>query len=435
MANFTRNQFIDAMNQIKVNIENKGGHVNISASNPTPAELATGVNSIPNITVTNTYISSASGYVLKAAELNGVTLTLSKDGATVDTKTTPSPNGGVVTFNPTSGGEYTVTATENGATKWTNTILLGDVGVYNCKSGLKMREYTLEEINTICKNHYAQYMFDYWDYIDMGSFVGSTSASSRYAYFVSADTEVDENDNPLGATFVCFTPSNYSMNKDTYNFGGYAHTLARQQMQPSGTEMYVNAGTLSSSTSGTYYVYDWILNAWEEKTLPAEWTANTYYYQKVNLTADGAIYAGFSEAIKPYVVASKQKRWRGWYKYGETSTEADEDQVVETITDKLWMPSTMQMNGKKFFVWTGYKDVEGSVFSGCANKDENGYYYMKSPTAISQQNMWYGSPAEYSSIGYCYWDGYVSTDYKAGGGPVRYFSATRSQKLAVCFCL
>ena len=153
MANFTRNQFIDAMNQIKVNIENKGGQVNISASNPTPAELARGVNSIPNITVTNTYISSESGYVLKAAELNGVTLTLSKDGTTISSQTTPSPNGGVVTFNPTSGGEYTITATANGETKWTNTILLGDVGVYNCKSGLKMREYTLEEINTICKNH------------------------------------------------------------------------------------------------------------------------------------------------------------------------------------------------------------------------------------------------------------------------------------------
>ena len=106
MANFTRNQFIDAMNQIKVNIENKGGQVNISASNPTPAELATGVNSIPNITVTNTYISSESGYVLKAAELNGVTLTLSKGGTTISSQTTPSPNGGVVTFDPTSGGEY-----------------------------------------------------------------------------------------------------------------------------------------------------------------------------------------------------------------------------------------------------------------------------------------------------------------------------------------
>lgn len=429
MANFTRNQFIDAMNQIKVNIENKGGQVNISASNPTPAELATGVNSIPNITVTNTYISSASGYVLKAAELNGVTLTLSKGGITISSQTTPSPNGGVVTFNPTSGGEYTITATANGATKWTNTILLGDVGVYNCKSGLKMREYTLKEINTICKNHYAQYMFDYWDYIDMGSFVGSTSSYSRYAYFVSADTEVDENNNPLGATFVCFTPSAYKMNNQGYNFGGYAHTLARQQMQPSGTEMYVNAGTLSSSASGTYYVYDWILNAWEEKTLPAEWTANTYYYQKVNLTADGAIYAGFSEIIKPYVVASKQTRWRGWYKYGETQAEANEDQVVETIVDKLWMPSAMQMNGNGFVRWQGkYKtDTDGSPFKGCENKSENEFYYKTNPSTVSIENIWYCSPTLDNYYNFCDWVGSF--------GYVYYVSAATTLKLAVCFCL
>ena len=429
MANFTRNQFIDAMNQIKVNIENKGGQVNISASNPTPAELATGVNSIPNITVTNTYISSESGYVLKAAELNGVTLTLSKDGTTISSQTTPSPNGGVVTFNPTSGGEYTITATANGATKWTNTILLGDVGVYNCKSALKMREYTLEEINTICKNHYAQYMFDYWDYIDMGSFVGSTNANARYAYFVSADTEVDENDNPLGATFVCFTPSSYKINNQNYNFGGYAHTLARQQMQPSGTEMYVNAGTLSSSTSGTYYVYDWILNTWEEKTLPTEWTAKTYYYQKVNLTADGAIYAGFSETIKPYVVASKQKRWRGWYKYGETQAEVNEDQVVETIADKLWMPSAMQMNGDGFVRWPGkYKtDIEGSPFKGCENKSENEFYYKTDPSTLSSQNAWYCSPGLGGYSSFCCWSN--------SGGNVNYYSAYASYGLAVCFCM
>ena len=403
--------------------------MDISASNPTPAELAEGVNSIPNITVTNNYISSTTGYVLKAAELNGVTLTLSKDGTTISSQTTPSPNGGVVTFNPTSGGEYTVTATANGATKWTNTILLGDVGVYSCKSGLKMREYTLEEINTICKNHYAQYMFDYWDYIDMGSFVGSTTASARYAYFVSADTEVDESDNPIGATFVCFTPSTYKMNSTGYNFGGYAHTLARQQMQPSGTEMYVNAGTLSSSTSGTYYVRDWVLNAWEEKTLPAEWTANTYYYAKVNLTADGAIYAGLSETIKPYVVASKQNRWRGRYKYGETQTEANEDQVVETIIDKLWMPSAMQMNGEPFLHgWAKYKtDIEGSPFKGCENKSENEFYYKADPADISSSNAWYCSPALGSTGGFCYWNysyGYVYSS-----------SAYYSCRLAVCFCL
>lgn len=380
-------------------------------------------------TITNTYISSESGYVLKAAELNGVTLTLSKGGTTISSQATPSPNGGVVTFNPTSGGEYTITATANGATKWTNTILLGDVGVYNCKSGLKMREYTLEEINTICKNHYAQYMFDYWDYIDMGSFVGSTSASSRYAYFASADTEVDENDNPLGATFVCLTPSTYKMNDTNYNFGGYAHTLARQQMQPSGTEMYVNAGTLSSSTSGTYYVYDWILNTWEEKTLPAEWTANTYYYQKVNLTADGAIYAGLSGTIKPYVVASKQNRWRGWYKYGETKAEANEDQVVETITDKLWMPSAMQMNGEPFVQWSGkYKtDIEGSPFKGCENKSKNEFYYKTDPSILSGQNTCYCSPTLSFYSAFCRWS--------SSGGSVNDSSAINSSRLAVCFCL
>ena len=430
MANFTRNQFIDAMNQIKVNIENKGGQVNISASNPTPAELATGVNSIPNITVTNTYISSESGYVLKAAELNGVTLTLSKGGTTISSQTTPSPNGGVVTFNPTSGGEYTITATANGATKWTNTILLGDVGVYNCKSGLKMSEYAVADVlGVICKNHYAQYMFDYWDYIDMGSFVGSTNENYRRAYFVSADTEVDADGNKLGGTFVCFTPSKYKMNNVGYNYGGYAHSFARTQMLPSGSEIYVNAGTLSSSTSGTYYVKDWILDTFEEKTLPAEWTANTYYYQKVNLTADGAIYAGLSETIKPYVIASKQKRWRGAYYYNEPSAEQQADNVIIEVVDKLWIPSAMQMNGLPFSQWPGkYKTgIEGSAFAGCEDKDKNEWYYEIAQKVSPSDYVWYSSPNVGYSSYFCYW--YYSV------GSVYGNSANSSYRLAVCFCV
>lgn len=430
MANYTRNDFIDAMNKIKENIQSKGGTMTISASNPTPKELADGVNSIPNITVTNQYISSPSGYVLKAAEMNGVTLTLSKDGTTVDTKTTPSPNGGVVTFNPTSGGEYTITATSGGTTKWTNTILLGDVGVYNCKSGLKMSEYAVADVlGVICKNHYAQYMFDYWDYIDMGSFVGSTNERYRYAYFVSADTEVDADGNKLGGTFVCFTPSNYKMMNSPYNYGGYAHSFARTQMLPSGSEIYINAGTLSSSTSGTYYVKDWILDTFEEKTLPAEWTANTYYYEKKTLTADGAILAGLSATISPYVVASKQKYWRGAYYYNEPAAEQQTDSFAIEIVDKLWVPGGMQMNGLPFSQWTGkYKtDIEGSAFAGCADKDKNDWYYEIAKKVSPSDYVWYASPCVGGSASFCCWN------YSLGS--VGYSYAAYSNRLAVCFCV
>lgn len=84
---------------------------------------------------------------------------------------------------------------------------------------------------------------------------------------------------------------------------------------------------------------DWILDTFEEKTLPAEWTANTYYYEKKTLTADGAILAGLSATISPYVVASKQKRWRGAYYYNEQSAEQQTDNVAVEIVDKLWVPS------------------------------------------------------------------------------------------------
>lgn len=426
MANYTRNDFIDGMNKIKEKIIEKGGSVTVGASNPTPAELAAGVSSIPiNVTVTNTYTSSPSGYVLTAAEMNGVTLALTKGDETIDSQATPSPNGGVVTFYPTEGGEYTVTATADGETKWTNTILLGDIGVYNCKSGLKMHEYAISDVlGVICKNHYAQYMFDYWDYIDMGSFVGSTSTSYRYAYFVSADTEVDENDNLLGGTFVCFTPSKYKMNNQSYNFGGYAHSLARTQMLPGGAEVYVNAGTLSASTSGTYYVKDWTLDTWEEKTLPDEWTSNTYYYQKQTLTADGAILAGLSADILPYVVASKQSRWRGFYKSNATSV----DTTIEVV-DKLWMPSAMQMNNTPFSQWSEkYKtDIEGSAFAGCEDKNKNAWYYSVGSKITSYNDyLWYSSPCVGYSTAFCIW-------YYAGS--VDSNSANTSYRLAVCFCV
>ena len=430
MANFTRNDFIDAMNSIKENIQSKGGTVAIAGSNPTPMELADGVNSLPNITVVNDFTTSPTGYVLKVAEMNGVTFTLTKGNEVIDTRTTPSPNGGVVTFNPSEGGEYTVTATANGETKWTNTIFLGDVGVYNCKSGLKMYEYAIADVlGVICKNHYAQYMFDYWDYIDVGSFVGSTADYARRAYFVSADTEVDTDGNLLGGTFVCFTPSTYRMNSQNCNYGGFPHSFARTQMLPNGSEVYVNVGTLSSSTSGTYYVKDWILDTWEEKTLPAEWTANTYYYQKQTLTADGAILAGFSADILPYVVASKQKYWRGWYKYGETSGEATEDNVTIEVADKLWIPTAMQMNGMPFNQWIGkYKtDIEGNVFAGCKDKDKNDWYYNVSSLVSRSQNTWYASPSVSYSGAFCAW--YYSY------GHVDYDYANYSYRLAVCFCV
>lgn len=414
MANYTKNQFLQSLKDIENAIINKSGVVKVANINPTPAELKAGVDSIPN----GSYVTNSTGYAIQCAELNGITMTLKLGDSVVASQTTPSPNGGLVIFAPTAPGLYTIVATNaDGSEKWANTVLVTGIGTYICKSSLAMNTYTFDEINLICKNKYAKYMFVEDDYFDMGSFMGSTSTDYRYARLVDLGNQVDKDGNEVGATFATWTPSTYKMNTSYGNGLGYKGSEGYSRLLPTGTETYIWKGTLSSTTEGTYYTYDALLDIYEEKTLPAEWVANTAYYAKeMSLST---IYEGFPENIREAAVPSRQQTWQG-VQYGVTAIN---DTTVITTAEKFWMPSANQWMGYQRRGWSSYKeDLEGVQFSGLAKKNSFTKY-----GGVLSSNAWFRSPYVTNAGSFCHW----SSNY----GNVSYNYASYAFRPLVCFCL
>ena len=425
MANYTRNDLINAMLAIRDSIKAKGGTVTVANANPTPAELKAGVDSIQL-----TSIENATGYAIVTAELAGVTLTLSKDGTTIDTQETPATTGGVVTFAPTETGTYTITATAGGTTKWTNTIAVTGIGTFNCKSGLNLRDYALADINTACKNKYAKYMFKLGDYFIADSFMGSTSQDYTKCYLVDFDNQVDENGNAVGATFEFVrTPSTYKYNETTTNRNNgisYIGSGLRAKCCPSGTVQYIYDTSVNASTSGTYYVYDNTLRTFESKTLPDEFVANTKYYIMETTSSDGVIYAGIPQNIKDIAVASKQTTWGGYGGLVTNSTNAWTDTTTIDTVDKFWVPSCEQLWGNKMFisttssVWGYRRQMEGAQFGALRNMTERSIQYMA-------RDFWQRSPATNYASGCCAWSN--------GYGNVGYNLLTNGSAVPLCFCL
>lgn len=409
------------LNSIGTEIKNLHGTLNYTSKYPSVTDIKNSLNTIPQT------IIQGGTYNIICADTAATTFTLSKDGTTIDTKTNDATIGGSVMFTPTEIGEYTITAIQNGTTKWTNTIVINDVGVYNCKCGNLLDTYSEDEIDLACKNHYARYMWNLGDFKSCSSFIGSTNAEYVKRYIIGFyDDELSDGTGYAEITWCWLygTPSLYKMNDTATNNTSYVGCKGRQYCIPSGTDYYVYDSTVTSTTEGAYYVCDTTIGTWEAKTLPAEYVDTADYYTKNTTSEDGAIYAGIPTDLMSRFVSTKQKTWVGWTNQEKTLLNAQKQASTNLITtnDKIFILSAHRAFGDSMFVaYFGYNNMNGPQYK---------YFKEYSDGYIGNllgQNAGKCSrdPAVISEIGFCYW---VSNGY------VYYNISNSSLKLLVCAC-
>ena len=198
----------------------------------------------------NPYIS----YKITAAELPNTLMVLSKGGETVASKTTDATKGGKVFFDVDSIGEYTVTASKDNITLWTNTVTIDNIGEFICRSGKLLETYTPDELHIICKGGYFSIMFTYKDKIKI---VQSGNIFNNYEFFVSniyKQTDGSEvvkfrmcsyysggsyNINPQYYYLSSSTATSWSSNYS--NAGGMKYSIMRQRFMIKGEEIYSQA--------------------------------------------------------------------------------------------------------------------------------------------------------------------------------------------------
>lgn len=391
---------------MKSAINNKKGVVSISKNGPSPDEILAGINSIP----TQPVFTSSSNKQIIVAELPNTTIELRSSGGTLlDTETTHSINGGLVTFAVTSIGTYTVIAKDSSDVElWTNTITIDNDGVYNCKTGKAFADYTPAEVNTAAKNGYAQYMWSVGD-----SRTISTLGSNRL--WVIAGFNHDNRADGLGKANLSMvmqsaTAATYRHNTVNANNVGWEGSLIRQNGLKSGDSYYLVDATVTSETTGTFYIYDDTSDTWVEKTLPSEYESTSVYYTKTTLSADGAFIAGLADwdsYMLPVIKETANAGATTAFKYFIKSK------------DRVWIPSDAEVFGSenRYNNYSRYQS-EGQQYDYFKENKENRFALGSS--------AWLRSPYSGYSYNFCIITntGYITTN-----------TATTTNATRLGFCL
>lgn len=406
----TQQDVFNKIQEIKNAIIAKGGTITQANINVSLPELVAGVQSIPAG-------SGGASIAIIAAELADTTLALYKsDGALVSQEST-GVSGGTVIFEVSEADTYTVKATKSGAELWTNTITIEEIGVYNCKTGKALNDYTWEEINTASNGGYAEYMWSVGDYKDLSSFMGQSSSTYTRAVILgfNHDDKADGSGKASITFKIPYTSSTYKhRSADGSNGISWVGSLIRQNALKSGESYYLYDDTVTSSTSGTYYKYNSETDAFDEVTLPGAFDSNTKYYAKTTLSADGAFIAGLPTDLAPYIKQVTKKTWTG---YIGTSTKTDET-IIKT-KDWLFLLSDSEVfgNDNRYVTYSKYSK-EGAQYDYFKEYAENKLRYGT--------NQWLRSPYVSNGNYFCYWYifGYVYSYY-----------ASYTYRVALCFCI
>jgi hypothetical protein len=235
------------------------------------------------------------------AELPNTTIKLYDASSTLlDTKTTDTTVGGYVIFDIETIGTYTINAYDSGENLlWTNVVIVTDIGLYNCKTGKVFADYTPAEVNTASKNHYARYMWSVGDSRNITT-VGS---SEKWVILGFEHDNLANGSGKAGITLgmQSYISSSYQHNSANDNTIGWEGSLIRRNGLKSGDIYYTRDTTVTSETIGNFYIYDSLLNTWESKTLPEEYSASEKYYSQSTMDSDGAFITGLPD-WKDYIV-------------------------------------------------------------------------------------------------------------------------------------
>ncbi len=408
----TQQDVFIAIRNIKEAIEEKGGTVEQANINVSLPELAAGVRTIPTG-------GGGASYIIRAAELPNITLQLSKDGAVKESQST-GEQGGVVEFTVTEPGEYTIKALSGDAEQWQNTITVEDKGVYNCKSGKALNDYSWDDIKKAQAGDYLRAMFNAGDFKYLTSFMGQSSQTYTKCTLCDFDKKqnADGSGKKLAVFMIAQTSSTYK-HRDASGTNGisWEGSLIRQNALKSGEDYYLYDNNVSSSTSGTYYKYDPQTKAFVSVELPGAFDSSTKYYTKNTLDADGAFIAGLPDEIKDLVEQVENETWGG--AIGTDTNQAD-NTIIKT-KDWLWLPSDSEIFGDdpdSRFVNYSKVGLEGKTFEAFKSYKENNFRFSN--------YRWLRSPYLRTAHYFCGWDnfGYVGNN-----------AANTTNRVALCFCI
>jgi len=245
-------------------------------------------------------------YKIITAELPNVTINLYNESSTLlDTKTTDATLGGYVIFDIETSGTYTINAYDNSETLlWTNTVVVTDIGFYNCKTGKAFANYTPAEVNTASKNHYAKYMWSVGDSRD----INTLGSLKNWVIMGFCHDNLADGSGKAGITMgmQSYTSVSYKHSSTNVNNIGWEGSLIRQNGLKVGDVYYTIDTTVTSETIGTYYVYNSTTNVWDTKTLPTDYSASDKYYTITTLASDGAFVSGIPDWNSYFVQVLKE---------------------------------------------------------------------------------------------------------------------------------
>lgn len=201
-------------------------------------------------------------YRITTAELPATTINLLQNGTIIDTKTTDATTGGKVSFDVAQLGTYEVQAVKNGATLWTNSVTVNNIGEFIVKSGKALNDYTPDAMHTALQGAYFSTMFSLKDTFTL---VKTGNILNNHKFFVEKITSVDGkeivdfrmssqysggkyNINPRFAQLKSASDTSWNVNVSC-NIFGYKYSVMRQRMMKMGEAVYMQAQSIKPDDS------------------------------------------------------------------------------------------------------------------------------------------------------------------------------------------
>ena len=199
--------------------------------------------------------------LIRVAELPNTSITLSKDGQTIETLNTGA-SGGEVDFSVDEIGTYNISAT-NTNISWNKDVVIGALNITVIPFAGGLTNYTFAQIHEACQGGYAHLMFkpkEQWTYVESGSIYNNlkimirkitlSGGKNQIKWCLANKLSISYNINP---NFGCLTSSTAASWSNIYsNNGGMKYSAMEQRFKVQGEEIYSQAqGLLPEDYSGT----------------------------------------------------------------------------------------------------------------------------------------------------------------------------------------
>lgn len=279
----TVNDVYEALQNLGAKITKKGGVINTSSPNPSINDLGNGIDSIQvNQFNVNEPASNVSNIIV--AEVSGITISVMEiNGSVIDTKTTPTPYGGVLSFAVTDIGNYFVRAIKDGSEYWVKTVGVTNLGSNFFTKPARVDNHTfgVEDIYNAKNGNFTKYfcsVADYFVYSDPDSIFNNLPIAIEHIFddgsvgfrlkegYTAASYKINDQHSYLTSATGSFTTSSGYSNK-----GGYKYSDARQKFMRKGDTVYSQIGGLKpvGGTQSTGIAIDQITYSDTLQTTPA----------------------------------------------------------------------------------------------------------------------------------------------------------------------